>query len=420
MKVLHLDMDSFFATVEQQARPSWRGRPVGVSLAPSKGGTLVAASIEAKRHGIGTGTKVGDALAILPDLILVKPNPGRYRTVHRRFRRILEEYSPDVRPRSIDEASIWFTPDLLAKRSAVDIGEEMKQRIRNEVGDWLSASVGIGPNWLLAKTASAFNKPDGLYEITSDNIRDTLAQLKLRDLCGIAHRMEARMQLAGIGSPIELYDTPPWELKRRFGMVGYYWHLRLHGAAIDTQERATRSLSHSSVIPKPTERLDDLRPLLHKLCQKVGQRLRREGWTAGGISVTAKYGNYGALRDERNSGTGGLKLHRSLTHCDDNATIFRAAWQLLSEAIPEGPPAPVRHLAVWLSPLRVAPHQQLSLFTGDKLQAASAAVDAVNDRWGDYTVRAAAMKGAEKLAGDSIAFGQDVTRERANGRYVGR
>jgi DNA polymerase-4 len=284
-KVLHLDMDSFFAGAEQQARPSLRGRPVGISIAPSKGGTIIAASIEAKKYGVGTGTKVGIAKELIPDLVLLRPDPPRYRAVHRRVRTILNDYSDVVRPRSIDEMSMWLTPDLLRGRTPAEVGAEIKQRIRDEVGEWLSSSAGIGANWFLAKTGSSFDKPDGLVEITPDNTREILGQLKLRDLCGIARRMEARMHLVGIASPTDLYDLPPWDLKRRLGIIGYYWYLRVHGYSIDTEDHPRRTLGHSSVIPRPTRSLLQLKPLLTKLCERAGRRLRHEGLLASGVAI---------------------------------------------------------------------------------------------------------------------------------------
>lgn len=395
-------MDSFFATVEQQARPSLRGRPVGISLAPTPGGTIVAASTEAKKLGVGTGTRVAEAKQLIPDIVLLKPTPAKYRMVHRRFRRIVADYSAEVKPRSIDEVAIWLEDRQPDRRPAAEIGAEIKQRIRDEVGDWLSSSVGIGPNWLLAKTASALDKPDGLVEITPENTREVLGRMQLRDLCGIAKRLEIRFQLAGIRSPLDLYDLPPWELKRRLGIIGYYWHLRLHGYAIDVVDWPTKSIGHSSVIPRPTNDFGKLTPLLHKLSERAGRRLRADRWLAGVVSLSGR-----GLE-------GGWHAQTNVTPFADSATLFDHTKRLLEA---QRPFAPLRNLAVAMRGLRSADPEQQSLFAGGtRRRQVVEALDALNDRWGELTVHPAGMLGTAETANDSIAFGQDMRlqRERAN------
>ncbi len=403
MTVLHLDMDSFFATVEQQARPSLRGRPVGIAPVDSPGGTIVAASIEAKRHGVGTGTKVAEARQLIPGIELLPPTPEKYRAVHRRFRRIIEEYRGAAKPRSVDEIALWLEPQEAPR--AREIGAEIKRRIRSEVGEWLSSSVGIGPNWLLAKTASAMRKPDGLVEITRGNLREVLGGLELTDLCGIAGRTAARMQLVGISSPRDLYDLPPWELKRRLGIVGYYWHLRVHGYAIDSEDWGTKTLGHSSVLPRPTADPARLKPLLHKLCHRIARRLRRDGWQAGAVSVSGSVAG-GADEWDWRRWTAGARLSPTDRHHD----LFTAAWRLLTD---EPPTAPLRKLAVTTHALRPADPEQPSLFDPVRRRTRlSAGVDRANDRWGEFTVIPAGMLGTDGVANDAIAFGQDLRLQR--------
>lgn len=400
-KVFHLDMDSFFATVEQQARPHLRGKPVGISIAPSRGGTIIGSSIEAKRIGIGTGTRVGDAKVIRPDLTILSPNPARYRDVHRRVKEIMSDYTPEVRPRSIDEIAIWLSPDLLDRPSA-DIAAEIKGRIRREVGEWLSSSIGIGPNWWLAKTGSAFNKPDGICELTRENTRDILDQLSLTDLCGINVRMAARLQLLGITTPIELYDRDPVELKRQLGIVGYYWWRRMHGYALDTAERHTRTIGHSSVVPKTTTDPRQLKPLLAKLCERTARRMRKHHWQGQHVTVFLGYARTGTWGMRR----GGWRGERTVRAFTDGADFFRVAWSLLEAAELRGP---VRLLAVRASKLRPATPEQLELWPyKERRGRAVGAADAVNDKWGELTVHSAGMVGTENIAKDSIAFGQDV------------
>ncbi|HEY8109011.1 MAG TPA: DNA polymerase IV [Patescibacteria group bacterium] len=397
MKVLHLDMDSFFATVEQQAKPSLRGRAVGIAPVDSPGGTIVAASVEAKRYGVRTGTKVADARHRIPDITILPPTPEKYRVVHRRFRKIMSGYRGELKPRSVDEIALWLEP--AESERAAGIAAEIKRRIRDEVGEWLGSSVGIGPNWLLAKTASDFRKPDGLFEIHRGNVRQVLSELDLTDLCGIAGRMAARMQLVGIAGPLDLYDLPPWELKRRLGIVGYYWHLRLHGYSIDREDWGTKSLGHSSVLPRHTSDPAQLKPLLHKLCHRIARRLRRDGWQAGALTIsgpTREWGQWGhATR---------------LSPTDRHHDIFGQAWKLLRDQPPD---RPLRKIAVKTYALRRADPEQPSLFEPDRRRGAlSRSVDRANDRWGEFSVIPAGMLGSESEANDAIAFGQDLKLQR--------
>jgi DNA polymerase IV len=396
VKILHLDLDSFFATAEQQARPSLRGRPVGIAIANSPGGTIIGSSMEAKRQGVGTATRIAEAKSVIPDIVILPPNPARYRVIHARVREVMSDYTPEVQPRSIDEIAIWLSPDQLRQRPAAAVAAEIKRRIRTEIGDWISSSIGIGPNWWLAKTGSDLDKPDGVVELTRDNTRRILAGLQLTDLCGIARRLAARFTLAGIPTPVALYDLPPWELKRRLGIIGYYWHRRLHGYAIDTEDRPRRTIGHSSVIPRPTTSLTSLKPLLGKLCERAGRRLRKHGLRATEVSVFTSY------RDHR----GGWGSSVTVQPFTDSATLFGQAWRMLSGARLA---SPVRLIAVRVGGLVPGRPEQLELWPFHaRRQRAVRAFDTVNDRWGELTLHPAGMMGTEQIARDSIAFGQDM------------
>ena len=389
-------MDSFFATVEQQARPELRGKPVGISIAPSAGGTIIGSSIEAKARGVGTATRIMDAQALIPDIAILPPNPGRYRIVHKRVRELMSQYTPDVQARSIDEIAIWLSADQLREQNALTIAHEIQSRIREEVGDWLSSSIGIGPNWWLAKTACGMRKPGGLLEITRENTRDLLGELKLTDLCGIAKRMAARFQLAGVKTPVEMYDTPPWELKRRFGIIGYYWWLRLHGYHVDTEDRPTRTIGHSSVVPKPARMPKELKPLLGKLCERTGRRMRKGGWEARVISVFISY----------KDAPGGWGNQVMVHPFRDSVALFKHAWGMLGRVRFRGT---ARLVAVRVSHLNPVTPEQLTLWPiGEQQRRVTAAADSVNDRWGEFTLFPAAIMGTENIAKDSIAFGQDM------------
>ena len=168
--LMHIDLNSCFATVEQQANPLLRGKPVAVAAYTSPAGCILAPSYEAKRLGIKVGMRVRDAKLLCKDLIVMMPDPPKYRDVHLKLRNLFREYSPHVVPKSIDEAVLDFKGTTSFARGLTNIGHEIKQRIRKEIGEWLSVNVGISTNRFLAKLAASLHKPDGLDVITSENI----------------------------------------------------------------------------------------------------------------------------------------------------------------------------------------------------------------------------------------------------------
>jgi DNA polymerase-4 len=207
--IMHVDLNSCFATIEQQANPLFRGKPLVVAAYNTPGGCVVAPSIEAKRFGIKTGMTVRDAKLLYPGVIVRPPDPPKYRAVHLQFRKIFTDYSPAVSPKSIDEAVIDFTDTYaLYKRSLIDIGKEIKRRFREEIGEWMRCSIGIGTNRFLAKLAASLKKPDGLTVIDHTNVLSVYNQVGLLDLNGINTKYQARLNAAGIFTPMELSGRP--------------------------------------------------------------------------------------------------------------------------------------------------------------------------------------------------------------------
>ncbi len=168
--VMHIDLNSCFATIEQQANPLLRGKPVVVTAYDTPNACIVAPSIEAKRLGIHTGMRIREAWLLCREIIARMPDPPKYRDVHLKFCKIFKDYSPDVTPKSIDEAVIDFSDVLHLKPDLVQIGREIKQRIRQEIGEWLVCSIGIATNMFLAKLAASLHKPDGLDVIDHRNV----------------------------------------------------------------------------------------------------------------------------------------------------------------------------------------------------------------------------------------------------------
>ncbi|MDP2874469.1 MAG: DNA polymerase IV, partial [bacterium] len=291
--VMHIDLNSCFASIEQQANPLLRGKPVAVAAYPTDGGCILAASYEAKKLGVKTGLRVREGKALCPELIVLPPDPPKYRFVSRKLMDLFCQYSPDCVPKSVDEAVLNFFGTKSFTRGLWEVGREIKTRIKEEVGDWLRVNVGIAPNCFLAKTAASWHKPDGLDEINHQNLHQALGEFSLVDLCGINVRYQARLNAVGIFTPLDFLDAPLLTLRQAFGGIGgYYWYLRLRGWEIDDVSFPRRSFGQSYALPRPTADPRELSRLLCKLCEKMGRRLREASFQAFGIHVTCLYGHH--------------------------------------------------------------------------------------------------------------------------------
>lgn len=214
--IMYIDLNSCFATVEQQARPRLRGKPIGIVNRRTEHTAIVTASYEAKAMGVKVGMKLKDAQKLCPGIIGVESDPPKYRYVYHKLMGIMRDYSPSFTMKSIDEGVIDFnqTSAAIKGRDMQDIGQEIKQRLKDEIGCAMRCNVGIGTNQFLAKTAAGLNKPDGMDVLTSQNIRQVFSTLKLTDLTGIAHRNEHRLNAAGIYTPLQFLDASPETLAK--------------------------------------------------------------------------------------------------------------------------------------------------------------------------------------------------------------
>ncbi len=397
-KIMHIDLNSCFATVEQQAHITYRGKPLVVAAYATPNGCVLSPSIEAKKLGIKVGMTVRDARLICPKVIVLEPDPQKYRAVYEKLLYLFKQYSPNVVPKSIDEAVLDFSQtQALFKRELTDIGLEIKKRIRNEIGDWLSCNVGIGPNRFLAKTAASLHKPDGLDMITSTNLRSVLETLKLIDLCGINTRFEARLNSCGIFTPLEFLAAPLDLLQHQVfkSIVGYYWYLRLRGWEIDAVDWERKSFGQEYALGKKTSDPKELAQLLIKLCEKMGRRLREQQMCAYGIHLSLIYSDQ-------------THWHQSTTfHTRMYSTpeLFQKALLIMNKQ-PEK--KIVAHLAVSCFKLSPLDQTQLDLFASEQTRRTdlAKAVDAVNDKYGEFTLTPALMMGMKDLIVDRIAFGK--------------
>ena len=401
--ILHIDLNSCFATIEQQANPHLRGKPVAVAAYTTPNGCILAASIEAKRHGVRTGMRVKDGKAICSDLIILPSDPWKYRNVHLRLRKLLSDYTVDLTPKSIDEfvLNLENYPCLRPLKAVVQYKSpvhraalEIKERIKKEVGEWLTVSIGISTNRFLAKLASSIHKPDGLDEINKENFLGYYLNLKLTDLPYIKIRNALRLNGMGIFTVCDFYRSPLWMLRAAFESInGYYWYLRLRGWEIDATAFARRSYGNSYALPKAFTELSDLSPILSKLTEKMGFRLRRAGYNARGVHVAVGY------RD-------GSFWHRGVSfpqNLSDSREIYKKAYGIL---ILSPYKKPVRELAVSCFDLTAKRDLQLELFEDVlKKENLVCAIDKVNEHWGNFVITPARMLSATDAVPDRVAFG---------------
>lgn len=396
--ILHIDMNSYFASVEQQANPFLRGKPVGVCAYLSPRGCIIASSREAKAKGIKTGCTVEQAKFLDPNVVLVENEPAKYRSTTEKIFKILSEYTDTLEPYSIDEAFLDLAGWAKDFKQAEAIGAEMAARIKNEVGEWLSASVGISYTKFLAKFASDIGPKGGTLVITPRNLDGLLADRPLVDAWGISTAMEERLNFLGINNLLKLKNYSADKLRRSLGRYGYYLWANVNGLEISSVNSGTpapKSIGHSYCLPKKTTDKKYLSAILYKLCEKTGRRLRGEDLEAGQIRIYAAY-VYGG---------GAGKNYKTADKMFTTEEIAKEALGFLERADLTGP---VSQLAVSVGRLTPA-SSQLSLLENNLAKKdLSRALDRINNKYGEYTVTSGAMFGLDDLAKDRIGFRKTV------------
>ncbi len=397
-RIMHIDLNSCFATVEQQARPLLRGRPVGITNRLNPYCILVAVSYEAKKLGVKVGMRINDAVKLAPGLIVAETDPPKYHYVYQHLVRIMKSYSPDVTMKSIDEGIIDFgrvvggVPSL---EELVEIGMQIKQRLKSEVGGWMRCNIGIAPNRFLAKTAAGLHKPNGLDIITHQNLRATLARLELTDLTGIANRNEARLNACGIYTPLQFLDAASETLRKRVfrSVCGDDWYRRLRGYETDDEVWDTKSVSRQFVMDDKYPTTEVLHARLNYLCENVGLKLRHKGFAARGVSVYARYdtGDYWHERKAFNSAF------------YSNAEICRRATLLFNRRPRD---AIVRELGITCYLLDASARAQTNLLEEvNKQERLTDTIDSINTRYGEYTVMFAVSAPAKGQVKTKVPFG---------------
>ncbi len=401
--IAHVDMNSYFASVEQQANPFLRGKAVGVCAYLHEFGCVIAASVEAKKMGMKVGMTVREAREAVPWAVFVQNDPPKYRAVTSRVFGLLHELTDRIEHYSIDEAFLDLTGWYRDAAEAAFAFSRVKRRITDEVGDWLRCSVGIAPTRFLAKTASDLKKPDGLSIITHENLPDVLARLDLEDVCGIGPRMRRRLERLGYRTLLQVRDAPTENLIRGFGVNGFFLQAKLQGREMETigaaenGENRPKSVGHSYCVPDRVNREGKVPATLMRLTERAGRRMRHLGLLASAMAVVVGFPAVAGRRE----GEGGSVHVRLGEPADDSFTLVGKALELLG-GLWRG--ERVSFLAVTLSELSAPDGQTNFGFRGDRRRAVSQAVDRVKDKYGDTSLVFGSMIGLGDEAPDRIGF----------------
>ena len=429
---MHIDMNSYFASCEQQDNVAWRGKPLGVC--EHLGGIIIAPSVEAKRWGIKTGTPVWEARKLCPQIILTKTNPDRYRYYTAKFLKVFEDYTADIERYSIDEAFLDVTKVCNVRvgsekctvnswglvdpyEEAERIAKEIKRRVKLEVGDYLRCSVGIGWSKLIAKVGSDMQKPDGLTVLRPEDKPLLYKKLQLTDIPGIGNRMARRLRERGVRTLVDLRECPVASLHSWFGIMGYHlWSMgQLEGSWHEnfSEFSPVKSVGHMYTIAGEFRNRPGVgEQVLYKLSEMVARRLRALGVGAVGLSAHVADKDYNCFGGQRQLGS------PTATGQD----IFHAAKHAVLGGLAGVWPASVYRVGVTAFGLQSSRRVQLSLFPEvNRRLRADAALDMINrkytkDEWQEARERAALgrtpdNRGAEAILPAPAFFAQQVIRD---------
>jgi len=381
--VLLVDMNAFFAAIEQQCNPQLRGQPVLVCGNPTTRTIVVAASYEARPFGIKSGMPLGEALQRCPHAVLVEGDPSKYIDTARHLQEMLLQFSPQVESFSIDEAFVELLPD----QDPIAVTQAFKAQLRERFG--LTCSIGIGPNKLVAKLAAGIQKPDGLVWIREADIPQVFESLSVSELCGIGPRIEQRLQAIGIHTLGQLARTPRLLLKAHFGN---FWGELLAdmGQGKDAspvvsclREPVIKSMGHSYTLARDTWDMEEMRAHLLRLSLMVGRRLRADGFAGRTLRLTLRSSDFTTICRHQT-------FPRWFHH---GQQIFRGACSILERLPLE---QPVRMIGVAVANLVKGVRQRELFADNSRLQSLEQAEDVILDRFGEFSLKPATLLQLDK------------------------
>ncbi|KZK98967.1 DNA polymerase IV [Pseudovibrio sp. Ad5] len=326
-RTIYIDMDAFFASVEQQMDPALRGKPVAITAVDEKSGCVVAASYEAKSYSVRTGTRVYEARRLCPQLQFRPSRHPLYVKVNQKIARVVDSMAELEYVRSVDEFQVALGGKTASLDQALSLARQIKKAIATQVGSQLRCSIGIGPNQLLAKIAGKLEKPDGLQWLAPENMPDRLSKMKLEDLPGISQGISKRLYKARIYDIPSLYNLDPRHARLIWHSVeGERFVRALQGENIPLQETKRNSYGNSKVLA-PQYRVSSQAKLVGRwLVEKAVERMRRDGYCAKRFSLQLRF-----------LPSGGWSQTQSCVASQDTAlflSIYEHLWQIMIKRRP--------------------------------------------------------------------------------------
>jgi DNA polymerase-4 len=358
-KIIHIDMDAFYASVEQRDNPEYRGKPLIVGGSPERRGVVATASYEARKYGIHSAMPSSKAFKLCPHAILVHPRFEAYEQVSAQIREIFSRYTDLIEPLSLDEAYLDVTQDKQNICSAIEIAKLIKQSIKEELH--LTASAGVSINKFVAKIASDINKPDGLTFIGPSKVNSFIEKLPIEKFYGVGKVTATKMKQMGISNGADLKKLSEPELIKAFGKAGIFYYNIARG--IDKREvetsREIKSIGAEDTFPQDITKIEEMCCELDKIAEIVFERLQQNGCKGRTITVKIKYGDFRIITRSRSFSNA----------IDDIETIKNISRELLKSTNPEN--VSIRLLGISISNFKPAQpiekdKKQLNLFGFDE------------------------------------------------------
>lgn len=404
LRWIYIDFNSFFASVEQQLNPALRGKPIAVVPVESDFTCAIAASYEAKAFGIKTGTPIHEAKRLCRDLICVYADHEHYVDFHHRIQREVEKHIPITKVCSIDEVACRLMDNETSPERATEIALAIKRGLAENIGEWVTCSIGIAPNMYLAKVAGELQKPDGLVVLPLAGLPGPLLSLKLTDLPGVGRNMNERLHRKGISTMRGLWNLSPLQMRNAWGSVWgeRMWHY-LRGAELQEEETTRRSIGHSHILSPEIRPPEKARLVARRLTLKAASRLRRMDFYASHFSLAVRCEN-------------GARFYAE-SHCyraQDSLTFLHMLDHLWAQLMQDVHDERIKKVSVNMLNLVAAADLQPELLPElpeedlmyrEKWEKMSKALDKINQKYGrDSILLGASTEQKKGFTGTKIAF----------------